>query len=44
MVKLARKAAALARIEWAARVTATRLVRNYRDVQQRKNMYYVVIW
>jgi hypothetical protein len=44
MVELARKAAALVRIEWAARVTATRLVRNYHDVQQHKNRYYVVIW
>jgi len=42
MIELARKAAALARIEWAARVTATRLVWNYCDVQQRKNRYYAV--
>ncbi|XP_066363332.1 uncharacterized protein [Miscanthus floridulus] len=37
IVELARKAAASVRTEWAVRVAATRPVRNYRGMQQRKN-------
>ncbi|XP_066378754.1 ethylene-responsive transcription factor ABR1-like [Miscanthus floridulus] len=43
IIELARKAAALARTEQAARLAAMRPVRNYRGVQQRKNRYYSVI-
>jgi hypothetical protein len=43
IVELARKAVASARTEWVARVACTRLVWDYRGVQQRKNRYYAVI-
>jgi hypothetical protein len=44
IVELARKAATSGRTKWAAWVAATRPVRNYRDLQQRKKRYYAVIW
>jgi hypothetical protein len=44
IVELARKAAASARTEWAARVASSWPVWKYHNVQQRKNRYYAVIW
>ena len=46
IVEFARRAAALARFEWAARVAARRRrpVRKYRGVHHRENRYCSVIW